>query len=347
MLETLLEKKARWQSGEGPDADIVAECGGSLTRNLADLPFPGQASDDELHSVLERVLGAMEGHDIFRAGQFYMLEHLEPRVVRFLVERRLIIPDMEGARGPRGVWVSDDQALSVMVNGRDHVRLQVRNSGFDFDEVWTTLSHADDLLAQTLDFAFDEKYGYLSAALSEVGTGFCLFAIMHLPGMAMNNQMLVESEQAQQSGHHIEGLFGPVSDALGEMFLVTNTATLGRSEEEIQFNLRHLVSSLLESERQSRQHFRSEGVRVLEDRVGRASGLARGAHLLGFSEGLSILSSLRLGLAMDLVKDFSYKQLNNALYASQPAHLAMRAGQECDELTLSMERADLFRTLFS
>ncbi|MEA3364434.1 MAG: hypothetical protein U9Q79_02230, partial [Candidatus Hydrogenedentes bacterium] len=101
-----------------------------------------------------------------------------------------------------------------------------------------------------------------------------------------------------------------------------------------------------------RQHLRSEGSRVLEDRVGRASGLARGAHLLEFSEGLSILSSLRLGLAMDQLKDLSYKdlsykQLNNALYASQPAHLAMRVGQECDELTLSMERADLFRRLFS
>lgn len=347
MLETLLEKEARWQSGEGPDADIVVECGGSLARNLADLPFPGQASDDELHSALDRVLGAMEGHNIFRAGQFYMLEHLEPRVVRFLVERRLITPDMEGMRGPRGVWVSDDQALSVMVNGRDHVRLQVRNSGFDADEVWSRLSHADDLLAQVLDFAFHEKYGYLSAALAEVGTGFRLFAIIHLPGMVMDNRVLAESEQAQQTGHRIEGLFGPVSEALGEMFLVTNTATLGRSEEEIQFNLRHLVASLIEGERQARKRLLSEGVRALEDRVGRAWGLARGAHLLGFSEGLSILSSLRLGLAMGQIKNFSYKQLNNVLYASQPAHLAMRAGQECDELTLSMERADLFRALFS
>nr|HQH53686.1 hypothetical protein [Candidatus Hydrogenedentota bacterium] len=271
----------------------------------------------------------------------------EPRVVRFLVERRLITPDMEGAHRPRGVWVSDDQAFSVMVNGRDHIRLQVRNSGFNFDEVWTRLSRADGVLSQAVDFAFHDKYGYLSAALSEVGTGFRLFGVMHLPGLAMSNRILAESEKAAKSGHRVEGFFGPVSEGLGEVFIASNTATLGRSEEEIQFNLRHLVSSLLEGEHQSRQHLLSEGTRALEDRVGRAAGLAKGARLLEFAEGLGILSSLRLGFAMGQLKDFSYKQLNYALYASQPAHLAMRAGQDCDELTLSMERADLFRSIFS
>jgi protein arginine kinase len=347
MLETLLEKKALWLSGDGPEADIVVESGGYLTRNLADLPFPGQASDDELHAVLERVLGAMEGHSIFRSGQFFMIEHLEPRVIRFLAERGLISPEMERAHGPRGVWVSDDQAFSAMVNGRDHVRLQVRSSGFNVDEVWSKLSHADDLLANALDFAFHDKYGYLSAAVAEVGTGFRLFATMHLAGLAMSNRMVSESEKAGESGHRIEGLFGSVSEGLGEVFTVSNTATLGRSEEEIQFNLRHLVSALLESERQSRSHLLSEGTRVLEDRVGRAAGVARGAHLLEFSEGLRLLSSLRLGRALGRLKEYSYKQLNHVLYASQPAHLAMRLNQECDELTLSMERANLFRKTFA
>jgi protein arginine kinase len=347
MLETLLEKKARWLSGEGPDADIVVESGGSLTRNLADLPFPGQASDDELHSVVDRVLGAMEGHDVFRSGQFFMLEHLEPRIVRFLVERRLITPDLERGHGPRGLWVSDDQAFSVMLNGRDHIRLLVRSSGFNVDEVWNRLSHADDLLGNALDFAFHDKYGYLSASVTELGTGFGLFAVVHLAGLAMSNRVLAESEKAREGGHRIEGLFGPVSEGLGELFTVANTATLGRSEEEIQFNLRHLVTGLIESERQSRLQLRSEGFRALEDRVGRAAGVARGAHLLEFTEAVGLLSSLRLGRALEKFTDYSYKQLNSTLYAAQPAHLAMRLGQDCDELTLSMERADLFRAAFS
>ncbi|MGI6461420.1 MAG: hypothetical protein ACOX5J_15255 [Candidatus Hydrogenedentales bacterium] len=190
MLETLLEKKARWLSGEGPEADLVIESGGTLVRNLADLPFPGLASDDELHNVLDRVLGAMEGHGMFRSGQFFMIEHLEPRVLRFLLERRLITPDMEHTHGPCGVWLSDDQAFSVMINGRDHVRLQARSAGFNFDEVWTQLSRADDILGGKLDFAFHDKFGYLSASVAEVGTGFGLFAIAHLAGLAMNNRML-------------------------------------------------------------------------------------------------------------------------------------------------------------
>lgn len=347
MLETLLEKNAPWLSGEGPEADAVIESAGTLTRNLADLPFPARASDDELDGVLERVLSAMEGHTIFRAGQFLAIEDLEPRVVRFLVERRLITHEMERAHGPRGVWVSDDQTISVMVNGRDHVRLQVRSAACNLNEVWTRLTHADDLLANALDFAFHEKFGYLSAALAEIGTGFRLAVTMHLPGLAMSNRMVTENQQARETGHHIDGLFGSVTEGLGEVFTVGNTATLGRSEEEIQFNLHHLLSRLLENERQARRHLLTEGARALEDRIGRAWGVARGAHLLEFAEAAGILSSLRLGLATGQLKDTSYRQLNDLLYASQAAHLAMRAGRECDDLSISMERADLFRMTFS
>jgi protein arginine kinase len=234
-----------------------------------------------------------------------------------------------------------------MINGRDHVRLQVRSAGFNLDEVWTQLSHADDILGSTLDFAFHDKFGYLSASVNEVGTGFGLFAIAHLAGLAMNNRMLAESERARESGHRIEGLFSSVSEGLGELFTVANTATLGRSEEEIQFNLRHLVTGLLESERHAREQLHTEGARAVEDRVGRAAGIARGAHLLEFNEALSLLSSLRLGRTMEYIKKYTYKQLNKTLYAAQPAHLAMRAGQDCDELALSMMRADLFRSTFS
>ena len=105
------------------------------------------------------------------------------------------------------------------------------------------------------------------------------------------------------------------------------------------------MTGLLETS--SAQQLHAEGARALEDRVGRAAGIARGAHLLEFSEALSLLSSLRLGRAMEHITDYTYKQLNKTLYAAQPAHLAMRVGQDCDELTLSMKRADLFRSTFS
>jgi len=142
-------------------------------------------------------------------------------------------------------------------------------------------------------------------------------------------------------------LYGDVTEAEGDLFLLTNLATLGASEEEILFHLRHAASEIIAQERAARDALLAKDRRRLEDRVYRALGIARSARVLGFTEGATLWSSLRLGIETGLLSGYSLHHVNELLFASQGGHIRMKTGRDCDEWLLSIERADLFRARFA
>lgn len=358
MLETLLERKAQWLTGEGPESDVAVYSLCQLFRNLADFPFPGQCTDDEKQSVEERVLGVLDSLNLLATGQYWSFADLDGREQRFLVERCLARPHLLNADGARGVYIAGDQSFSISINAENHLSFSGLAPGLQVHEIWSRMGLIDDTLAGALDYAFSERLGYLTAEIGQVGTGFLASVILHLPACHLANQISSTVNMARQKRHTLESNVvskaimptdarRPNGSALGDLHKLTNSSTLGRSEEETLFHLKHLASELVKSERESREQIVSDAPLQLEDRIGRALGLARGARLLAFHEANSVLSSLRLGVSSGLLDQFSLHQVNDVLMASQNAHIEMKCGHDCDELTLSTERAGLFRSRFA
>ena len=344
MVKTLLDKFAQWLTGNGPDADLVlcTEC--RLARNLADYPYPGQCTEEERAAIEERVVSAMDGLNLFATGQYCSLIDLDPREAHFLAERRLISGDFAKAQGPRGVYISDDQSMSISVNDECHLTVRGLASGVQLQEVWARINLIDDMLAGVLDFAFNERLGYLTTSLGEVGTGLKARLLLHLPALSMMKEIADVKEELNSKRHVMQNLYHPDNDAPGDLYFMTNTATLGRSEEETLFHAKHLAGELIAKERDARTRLLSEAPMQLEDRVGRAHGLAQRARLLAFDEALRVLSSLRLGVSNALLEQYSVGCLNEVFMAAHNGHIEMKCGRDCDELTLSTERASLFRS---
>ncbi len=346
MVETLIDKPAKWLEGSGPEAATVVFSQGSLVRNLADYPFPGRCNDEDLRTAEERILTALESAGLLSQGQYYSLPEASKREAQFFLERQLINEALLHGRGARGVFVSDEQSLSIMVNEANHLRITATASGLDLDAIWTRLSAAEKTLANSLDFAFEDRLGYLTAALGQVGTGLILNAVTHLPALARLGRVLGLEQRIRDQRHVLQALFGSINEPVGDLYRVSNQATLGRSEEEIVYHLRHITRDILKEEQEARNTMIEEGRLTLEDRVNRALGSARGARLLELGEALDILSSLRLGHATGYLEGFTCRKLNELLIEAQPAHLELRQGSQegCDELTLSVARANLYRT---
>lgn len=358
MVETLLDKPAEWISGTGQDADIAVYSQCRLNRNLADYSYPAMLSDAEKRSVEERVISVLDSLNMSATGTYLSLTELSPREAQFLFERRLIGPSLLHGNGPRGAYIADDQSMSIAVNGDNHITITALASGLQLQEAWARINLVDDTLAGVLDYAFDERLGYLTASLGDVGTGVKGEVLLHLPGVAMAKEMLQSKPSpgladtsverlVQEKRHRIGPQYGTNDAPQGDLFRIQNLSTLGQSEEEILFHLRHLVADIIAEERESRQQLLSEAQVQFEDRVARAHGTARRSRILAFREALSVLSSLRLGVSCRLLEQFSLQLLNEVFIASHDAHIQMKCGQQLDELTLSTERADLFRSRFA
>ncbi|MBI3118453.1 MAG: hypothetical protein HYZ00_07190, partial [Candidatus Hydrogenedentes bacterium] len=324
---------------------------------------------------------------LLAAGHYFAFPELDHKELRFLAERRLVTQNVMAGRGPRGVYIADDQFLSIMINGAEHLTMRVVLPGLQPQEAWARLNLIDDTLNGLLDFAYDDRLGYLTSVLAHVGTGLRMSAVLHLPAVMFGGRIaeqLALAEQHRLLFHGLragtdlkfprvrvargddggERLMAPVKDdalytdttgglaahvneAEGDLFLLGNQNTLGLSEEEVLFQVNHVATEMIQAERGAREAILTDNPRGLEDRVGRSLGVATGARLLGFSEGLSLLSSLRFGCSTGQIRGLALPLLNEVLLSSQGAHLEMAAGHDCDEFTLNVERANLFRNRFA
>lgn len=370
---TLIDKPPAWTAGDCPGAGSAPLTQAVVSRNIADYPFPGRCSADERQAVLDRVAGPLE-----RAipGHLHPLSDFDARDLRFLIERRLTSRDHAGAAAPKALYLSEDQTTSVMINGHDHLAIRVQLPGPRAVEAGRRAAAVEAALAESLDFAFSDRRGYLCAGLDRVGTGLKSGVMLHLPALTCLGELGVAAERAATLRARLRGVkagatpegdstqgaargggragqafqtdfdgtgAGSPQEALGDLYLLVNDATLGISEEEILFNVEHAVSAVLDLEADARRRLLESNALGVADRVGRALGVARNARLLPFPEAVAVLGALRLGVVADLLPGVAVDTLNELLIGAQGAHLELAQGGQTDIPALNEARADLFR----
>ncbi|MCY2931058.1 MAG: ATP--guanido phosphotransferase [Planctomycetota bacterium] len=262
---------------------------------------------------------------------------------QLLVERHLISRHLAEGTAPRGVVVSADETLAVMINEEDHLRIQVLRSGLQLLEAMQEIHRIDDCLETHLDYAYHPRYGYLTACPTNVGTGLRVSVMLHLPGLKFVGEIEKAFRAARAMRLEVRGLYGEGTEGIGDFFQVSNQVTLGRSEQEIADDLCHLViPQLIEYEQRARAAMLRQDA-VLDDKVLRSLALLRSARLIGSEETMYLLSLLRLGVGLGRVTGISMDTINELFLLTQPAHLQRILGREMDGRERAEARAKFIR----
>ena len=333
-----------WLGELGPQQGIVLSSRIRLARNLEGYPFPPLSRPatlaDALAILLHRVRQIPESNvlDMYR---------IHPLEAQLLVERHLISPAFATSQQPRALLLSTDSKLSLMLNEEDHLRLQCLVPGLQIREAWKQACEIEAFLAQELEFAFDDQFGYLTSCPSNVGTGLRASAMLHLPGLAWIQAMDSIFQHVGQLGLTVRGLYGEGSKSLGHLVQVSNQVTLGPSEEEILSRLEAVCQQLIQYESSARQQLMREQRLVLEDRCWRSLAILREARLLESGEALEHLSMVRLGCDLQLLPPVAMAILNELLVRIRPAGLQMESGHELSPAERDVVRARLVRELLA
>ena len=337
-----LERNGEWLRGDGPASGIVISCRVRLARNLAGERFPGHADHNARLRVAETVRATLADAPTGLRLMWCPLDKLPPVDRHFLVERHLISRELANDEGPRALAFDPEETMAAMVNEEDHLRLQSIRSGFSLMETFQAVNRLDDELAERLDYAFDERYGYLTACPSNVGTGLRASVMVHLPALVMTKHMKMAFQAVHDLRLTVRGLYGEGTEAYGELYQISNQIACGRAEEEIVEDLQSMVEGLLRYEDEAREQLRGHERGKLEDRIWRSYAALKHARLMSSEEAMKHLSSLRLGIAMGLVPRPELPALNRLFLFSQPAHLQRMAGRE-----LAQEERDEARARYS
>ena len=188
--KVITRAQSNWTKAEGPHHHIVISSRIRLARNLKKLAMPAFQKETDGFSVLEKVKKAAE--NISREGKdklyFYLLQDIPPLERQILLEKHLISPEHCEDGVNKGLIINSDEAISIMINEEDHLRMQVFFPGLQLEKAWELADQLDDALENELEYAFDSNKGYLTACPTNVGTGLSACVMRHLPALSVTQQ---------------------------------------------------------------------------------------------------------------------------------------------------------------
>jgi len=335
-----------WLRNDGPDRDVVISSRVRLARNLAGFNFVNHAERVELLQLVamarEHVssLGSSFDDELF----WIDLSQSESSERRLLAERHLISRGMAKGDEPRAVAVNADESVAIMINEEDHYRIQAIRSGHRPRETYEIVNKIDDYLEGCVQYAFHKRFGYLTACPTNIGTGIRVSMMLHLPALTLTNEIERVRRASRDMQLALRGSYGEGSEALGDLYQISNQTTLEKSEEELldEFEQR-LIPVVIAYERQARQVLLHKRSTFLDDRCFRALGVLRSARLLKVSEAMKLLSHVRLGVELDRIPDVSIETVNRLLLFCQTAHLQRSMGGSIPQAQRQQSRAEMFR----
>lgn len=328
----------KWYIEKGEQGDIVLSTRIRLARNIDEYPFPAKLDDIKKTEVCEKVRDILLSQKGWNFGYTQMKDFTKAQVIS-LAERHLISPDF-ATQGDGALILTDDEAVSIMLCEEDHIRLQVMMSGLALKEAFRVADTVDNILSSELDYAFDERIGYLTRCPTNLGTAMRASVMLHLPALTRCGQIGKLASTVSKLGLVIRGAHGEGSTPKGDIYQLSNQITLGISEQEALDNLQSITMQLVAQEHAAAKNLVENAVEV--DKIWRSLGILKSARLLSCDEFMELVSLVRLGVREGIL-DIDLKTLNELSYSVQPATINAVEGKNLTPSQRDELRAEMVR----
>lgn len=333
-----------WIHKSSNESDIVLSSKIKLSRNFKDLPFPnklnyikGRENGKNIYNVL---LNELNDEKI----TLYEMWNSNENINKEYEEKNLISKELFKNADKASFVVNEDETLSIMINEEDHIKLQCITAGLNLEDALKNAIIIDDKIEKNLSYAFDEKLGYLTTKLENLGTGMKASVVIHLPALKMSDEIKNISKHLGQIGMNIKGVYLEGTEVYGNIYEISNKVSLGIKEEDITNQLKSMVLNIISEEKKFREILLNKCKYELEDKVYRAYGILKSAVLLEFKETINLLSDVRLGAELALI-DIDKNKLNELLVVTKNLSLQNRLEKSLDAKQIKFERAKLVKEI--
>lgn len=336
---------AKWYDMEGANQDIVVASRIRLQRNLRKYPFPVKLEKERISALNTELTMGLAGLQTVTAQDYDViaLDGLSSRARTALQERQLISHSIAEKETPVSMMLSKDESVGIVINGEDHLRLQISKSGLNLEGAWGEADRIDDFINEKFEYAFDPKFGYMTTYPTHLGTGMRAYLLVHLPIFSATKKFKSAVNEMSRFGIVFKSAFGPGDENFGDIYVIYNQKTLGQSEEDLIALVNKVGKQIIDQESRLRDVSLKNQRIQREDQSYRAYGILKYARSLSLKDALFHLSRLRLGVSMGLLALEDQISLFQLMQCCQPATLQTMYHRELDETGLNRLRAEYIR----
>lgn len=328
-----------WYNTLGEYGDIILSTRVRLARNIEDYPFPVRLDRDGKKQVCESVRNALSDYSETELS-FIDMEELSRNDAVSLAEKHLISPEFAYDSTGRALLQSADEEVNIMLCEEDHIRIQVVLPGLSPKEAFLKAEKIDKAIEKKLNYAFNEKLGYLTQCPTNLGTGMRASVMLHLPALVRKGAMRSLSSTVAKLGLTLRGAYSEGVEAAGDIFQLSNQVTLGISEEAALQNLGSIAQQIISQEKQARAAVTNDSEFI--DRIYRSKGILQSAYKLTSKELVNLTSLVLMG-AEEKIIDVPMEKLASMNILLMPATLRKAHGENLSRDERDILRAKLIR----
>jgi len=332
-----------WYLQNGKESDVVISSRVRLSRNIQGIPFTTKCSKEDLKEVYEKLkeITPLIGYNL----KFISMSDIDDLTKKSLVEKHVISPDFARTKIPyTAIIINEEENICIMVNEEDHIKLQVFTSGVDLDNLLSLAIEIDEKIENLVKYSYHQKYGYLTACPTNVGTGMKISALVHIPGLETTGNLRKMLNVVNNLGINVRGIYGEGTKAEGDIYQISNNQTLGITEKDISKNLNLIIQKIIEQERLTRKYLSKNSIK-LEDKIYREYGILTNARRLSEKETLELLSNIKLGTDLGIIKELTDKKVLELMLYTKPGNLQKREGKELSVIDQEILRCEVIKQI--
>ena len=333
-----------WYMQTGKDGDVVLNSKINYSRNLRNYRFETTNIKDiqEIENLVKTNLPSI-GYDL----KFLKLKDMDELTRKSLIEKGLIFENLSNGNVDNvSILINDEENICIIVNSQNHFEIQVFCTGMELDNIFSFAREIDQKIEKIFDIAKSKKYGYLTTSPTNIGTGMKSCVILHLPGLTKTGNIRKISQTINDFGLSFSAKYLNSSNVIGDIFEISNKQTIGISEENIINNLKSITEKLIDQERQARKLLGKNEIE-LEDLICRNYGVLVNAKKLKWDETLELLSDVKMGVDLGLIKEINDSQIAKMYFYINPANLQIHFGENLDSYDRDIKRAEIIKQVLS
>ncbi len=334
---------SNWYLQNGKESDVVLSTRIRLARNIKEFEFPNRYSKEESKKILEKLqeITLSLGYGL----KFIKLKDIDDITKISLIEKHLLSPEFAMSKeNNKAVLINDDENICIMINEEDHIRMQVFSAGLDLENLLNLSKEIDEKLENLVNYAYSNKYRYLTSCPTNVGTGMRASVMVHLPALTATGNIGKVLQAVNNFGMNIRGIYGEGSQSQGNVYQIFNNQSLGISELEIIKNVRAITEKVIEQERLARKYLGKKQIN-LENGVYRAYGLLLYSSKISSEECRKLLSDVKLGTDLGIIKELNDMQVNKLQLYTKPGNLQKYFGKILAGEERDIKRAEIIKKI--
>ncbi len=309
---------------EEKNDDIIISSRIRLARNLKNYPFYYAINNEQSKEIIKTINGAIFNDRLsikncFEKIDFDSLDKIKQYT---MLERYIVSANFLESKKPKSLILEQNKNINIMINEEDHIRIQAINSGYNIEKCFEQANRIDNLLEETLSYAYDKQYGYLTSCITNVGTGLRASFMLHIPMLSKYEYIQSITESIAKFGMTLRGMHGEGSKSFGNIYQISNQVTLGKTEKQILDDLKNITMQIVEREKNIVEALKNKKHIETVDKIYRSYGIIKHCKKIKFEEAMEHLSNIWLGLNSGIIdKSLCDKNIYNIMMNIQSANI--------------------------